>query len=175
MATDSALQVVFAHHTWATLALIDSCARLGDDQLRAPVAGVYGPVLDTLRHFIGNEAFDLAVVQGNPSLSIEAASLDLGELKALAETNGRGWQAILVGSQDVETMMLEVDPDDGYRREATLGLRLAQALHHANEHRTQVCSSLSMLGLDPPHLSAFDYGSAMGQIREVFPTEPGSG
>jgi uncharacterized damage-inducible protein DinB len=66
-------------------------------------------------------------------------------------------------------MFLEVDPVDGYSREATLGVRLAQALHHANEHRTQICCALSMLGLDPPHIDAFDYGKTTGHTTEVHP------
>jgi len=169
MTSPSPLEDAFAHHTWATLRLIDACVPLSIEQLQAPVPGAYGPILDTLRHFIGNEAFDLAVVQGSPSPLIESEMMELPELRALAAQSGEQWLSVLRQPLEPAAMFLEVDPGDGFRREATFGVRLAQALHHANEHRTQICSGLSMLGLAAPHLGAFSYGKTTGETTEVFP------
>lgn len=37
------------------------------------------------------------------------------------------------------------------------GLFLLQALHHGNDHRTQICSTLGALGLDVPELDGWTY------------------
>jgi uncharacterized damage-inducible protein DinB len=39
---------------------------------------------------------------------------------------------------------------------------LVQAIHHATEHRTQVLTILSQLGIEPPDLSGWAFGDAMG-------------
>jgi len=39
---------------------------------------------------------------------------------------------------------------------------LVQAIHHASEHRTQVLTILSQQGIEPPDLSGWAFGDAMG-------------
>ena len=54
---------------------------------------------------------------------------------------------------------------DGSRDEfetITAGLLVAQALHHATEHRSQVKTILSTAGLEPPELGGWTYGAAAG-------------
>ncbi|MCY7419541.1 MAG: hypothetical protein LH650_13840, partial [Chloroflexi bacterium] len=45
------LRDAFGHHVWATLTLLDACARLTPEQLATTVPGTYGRILATLRHF----------------------------------------------------------------------------------------------------------------------------
>jgi hypothetical protein len=44
------------------------------------------------------------------------------------------------------------------------GVFLAQALHHANEHRAHVCTILGALGYQPPDVSAWGYALATGRM-----------
>jgi len=44
---------------------------------------------------------------------------------------------------------------------------IAQALHHGNVHREQICSVLTTLGLEPPDLQVWAYAEATGHAREV--------
>ena len=60
----TALQDAFAHHTWATLRLLDACLALDAEQLSTAVPGTYGSILDTLRHLVGSDSSYLAVVTG---------------------------------------------------------------------------------------------------------------
>jgi hypothetical protein len=48
-----------------------------------------------------------------------------------------------------------------------LSLRLAQALHHGNDHRAQISIALTMLGVAPPALDAFTFGLQDGRVVEV--------
>jgi hypothetical protein len=44
---------------------------------------------------------------------------------------------------------MDVDETDGYERDAPVGIRLAQALPHGTGHRSQICTALTSLGLEP--------------------------
>ena len=47
-------------------------------------------------------------------------------------------------------------------RGSTVGVILAQLVHHGNEHRTQITTILGANGIEPPPLSAWAYGRAVG-------------
>jgi hypothetical protein len=49
------------------------------------------------------------------------------------------------------------------------GIFLAQALHHANEHRAHVCTVLGALGHEAPELSAWEYALATGRMTPKTP------
>ena len=50
--TTSVLDDAFAHHVWATVRVIETCEGLTEEQLRTPVPGTYGSIVDTLRHLV---------------------------------------------------------------------------------------------------------------------------
>jgi carboxymethylenebutenolidase len=49
----------------------------------------------------------------------------------------------------------------------TLGIRVAQIVHHGSDHRSQVCTGLTSLGVQPPDIDLWAYGAEMGKTREV--------
>ena len=51
----SVLVALFRHNAWASLNLLDFCARLSDEQQNATTAGTYGSIRDTLVHLIEGE------------------------------------------------------------------------------------------------------------------------
>jgi uncharacterized damage-inducible protein DinB len=53
-----------------------------------------------------------------------------------------------------------------------MGIRLAQVVHHGTDHRSQVCTALSSLGLTPPGIDVWDYGEATGRTRDVAAPVP---
>jgi uncharacterized damage-inducible protein DinB len=48
-----------------------------------------------------------------------------------------------------------------------MGLRLAQVVHHGSDHRSQVCTALTSLGITPPEIDLWAYGEAVGRTRDV--------
>jgi uncharacterized damage-inducible protein DinB len=46
---------------------------------------------------------------------------------------------------------------------------VAQALNHGNEHRAQIYTILTTIGVEPPDLDAWSYGLATGRFRETPP------
>jgi uncharacterized damage-inducible protein DinB len=159
----------FAHHAWATLRLIDACLALSDAQLETAVPGTYGSILQTMRHLVGSDAFDVFVLNDGGTVPIDAERMGLSDLRAAMERNAAAWSRLLAEDLDPDAVVREVDPGDGYQRDAPIGIRLAGALHHGADHRSQVCTALTALGVEPPRIDACDFGLADGRVVEKYP------
>ena len=70
--------------------------------------------------------------------------------------NGIAWMELLAGELDADTDMVE--HGDGWEFHAPLGFRLAQVIHHGTDHRSQVCTALTSLGLTPPDIDVWSFG-----------------
>ena len=71
-------------------------------------------------------------------------------------------------STDPDLVVKDVD-EAGYERTASVGLRLAQALHHGTDHRSQICTALTTLGIEPPEIDVWAFGGETGRVVEVGP------
>jgi uncharacterized damage-inducible protein DinB len=111
----------------------------------------------------------LRLLTSDRTPSPNPGSLGLDALRALVRETSAGWTAFLDEHPDSDRMVLEVDPRDGFRRDAAVGIRLAQALHHGNDHRSQVSSALTTLNLEPPDISAWAFGVTSGRSHEMLP------
>lgn len=165
----SLLDDAFAHHAWATGRLIEACAVLSPAQLATAVPGTYGSILATLRHVVSSDAFEMRVASGELSPIVNLDDATLAELGTAMQENSAGWSRILATNPDPDTVLREIDPDDGYQRDAPMGMRLAGALEHGAEHRGQVCTALSTLGIEPPRTLVMDLGIETGVVTEVYP------
>jgi uncharacterized damage-inducible protein DinB len=159
----------FSHHVWATLQLIDACLVLAPEQLGTVVPGTYGSILETMRHTVGADASYLFVVSGGRTSAIDEDQMDLAELRATMEGHSAAWSAILADDPDPDAV-LERHRDDGSETQAPVGIRLAQALHHGTDHRSQICTALTTLGVEPPFIDVWDFGLTDGRVVEVSPT-----
>jgi uncharacterized damage-inducible protein DinB len=165
----SPLDDAFAHHVWATLRLIDACQTLTPEQLDAPVPGTYGSILETTRHLVGGDTYYLSHLTGDPAREIDSGHMDLRELRAAMEADERTWIESLAKDLDYDTVVKDVD-GGGYERDASIGLRLAQALHHGTDHRSQICTALTTLGVEPPGIDVWEFGAQTGRVLDVPPT-----
>jgi uncharacterized damage-inducible protein DinB len=166
----SFMEDAFAHHVWATLRLVDTCLALSPQQLGTAVSGTYGSILDTLRHLIGSDAWDLFVATGDRASLIDEGDMHLSELRAAMESHGPAWSRFLARDLDPDAVLDEVDEDDGYERQIAVGIQLGQALHHGTDHRSQVCTALTTLGVEPPRIDVLDFGIQAGRVVEITPT-----
>jgi len=165
----SLLEAAFAHHVWATSRLIEACLDLNDEQLQTSVPGTRGPLLETLRHIVVGDAFDLFILTGDRGFAIDEERLSLVEALAVMERNGSGWAAYVTRPLDPDEMVHEVDESDGYQRWAPIGFRLAGTLNHGTDHRSQVCTALTTLGVEPPRIDVMDFGLDAGRVVEEMP------
>ncbi len=95
--------------------------------------------------------------------------MDLAELRAAMEGHGAAWSAILADDPDPDAV-LERHRDDGSQTDAPVSIRLAQALHHGTDHRSQICTALTTLGVEPPFIDVWDFGLLDGRVVEFPPT-----
>jgi uncharacterized damage-inducible protein DinB len=155
----------FAHHVWATLKVIDECLALSPEQLETAVPGTYGSILDTMRHTVGADSSYLFVMSGGTTPLIDEDHMDLSELRAVMEAHGAAWSSLLAQDLDPDAV-LERHRDDGSETHAPLSIRLAQAVHHGTDHRSQICTALTSLGVEPPFIDVWDYGEQAGTVTE---------
>jgi uncharacterized damage-inducible protein DinB len=167
--TASLLKDAYAHHVWATLRLIDACAPLLPQQLATSAPGTYGSILMTLRHLVQADCSYLFVMSDGGRPMIDADDMDLPVLRGIMEENGEAWSRLLESDLDPDRWQVRHRPD-GSETHATLGIRLAQALHHGTDHRSQVCTALTTLGIEPPDIDAWEYGIAHDRVRRTEPT-----
>ena len=166
--TRSLLDDAFAHNVWATLQLIDTCLGLSQEQLETAVPGTYGSVLDTMRHIVGSDSWYLFRITGDRSFVIDRRRMDLSELRTAMEDNGAVWSQILAGDIDPDAMLVETNDDGPDALDAT-GIVLGQALHHGTDHRSQVCTALTRLGIEPPDIDVWSFGIQNGRCIEGPP------
>jgi uncharacterized damage-inducible protein DinB len=166
--TRSLLDDAFAHHVWATLRLIDACLALPPDQLETAVPGTYGSIIDTMRHTVGADASYLFVTTKGRSPAIDEDRMDLAKLRTVMEGHGPAWSELLGAAPDPDAVLVR-HRDDGSETSAPIGIRLAQALHHGTDHRSQICTALTALGVVPPEIDVWDFGLQDGRVVDVPP------
>lgn len=167
--TTSLLEDAFAHHVWATLEVVDVCLALSPGQLATTVPGTYGSILETLRHLVGADARYLFVLDGGRTSAIDEDHLDLPQLRNVMESHGAAWSWLLAQDLDPGAVFVR-RRDDGSETHAPIGIRLAQALHHGTDHRSQICTALTTLGGEPPGIDVWDFGQQVGRVLERPPT-----
>lgn len=164
--TDSILKDAFAHHVWASMTLLDACATLSGEQMASATPGTYGSIRDTLRHLVGSDCSYLRVISGGNHQQADEESLDLDGLRAEMAGHAAAWQSVISGDPDPDRWLVRHRPD-GSETHAPLGIRLAQALHHGTDHRSQVCTALTNMGIEPPEIDVWDYGLAHDRTRRT--------
>jgi uncharacterized damage-inducible protein DinB len=162
------LDDAFGHHTWATLRLIDACAELTPEQLAMTVPGTYGPIIDTMRHLVSADASYLTVIGGEGGPAVDADAMDVTALRSLMARNAAGWPVVLASGLDPDRVLVRHRPD-GSESHAPVGVRIAQVLHHGTDHRSQVCTALTSLGIDPPAIDVWDYARAHDRLVDIPP------
>jgi uncharacterized damage-inducible protein DinB len=161
---DTTLVHLYRHNRWANLRLLDVCAGLDPELLTAPSAGgTYGNVQDTLVHLLAAEERYTLLLTGEAAPPPPLRESDRFPGFELLRQRARwsGESLIAVASQDpCEQILRGTRGGEEYALPAFVPL--VQAIHHGNEHRTQIASLLGRLGIEPPDLSAWAYGEPAG-------------
>ena len=159
--TTSLLADPFAHHAWANERLLDACVDLTPVQLATPVPGTYGTIGDTFRHLVSSDAWYLSLCGGHELDADPREATELNDLRPAIRSMGATWRDRLANDPDPETPVVETD--DGQEFRYPLGILLAQAIHHGTDHRSQICTALTNLGITPPEIDVWAYGESTGR------------
>jgi uncharacterized damage-inducible protein DinB len=154
----------FAHHAWATERLIEACAKLSDEQLATSAIGTRGPIIETLRHLVHSDHWYLSFFTERPALNHdEVDAMSLAELRSLFVANAAAWRVVIAEERDPDREIVEHDED--WTVHSPVGVRLAQVVHHGTDHRSQICTALTSLGIEPPEIDLWAFARATGRER----------
>jgi uncharacterized damage-inducible protein DinB len=158
----TALDHVLRHNTWANGRLLEFCRALEPDRLDEQAAGTYGTLYGTLQHLVSGEQWYLQLMTGE-LIGAEIRRDQRRTLDDLASIAARlGVRALAVAASDDPDRAVVVDREVDRRTDSTVGTVMAQLVHHGNEHRTQATTILGAGGIEPPEISGWAYGRAVG-------------
>lgn len=163
---NGALIQLHRHKAWATLSLIEHCQRLDAEHLDAPMPGTYGTLRDTLTHLVSSDEDYLRQLTG--AHEPEPAVIAFEELAERFRRAVPRWEEL---AADAEFQAREITASDGWRFPAAI--LMAQAVQHADEHRTQVLSILGARGLSGPRSDVWGYARQHDLLWP--PTPPATG
>ncbi len=154
---------LYRHMTWATLQVIEFCQGLDDANLDATVPGTYGTVRETLAHLVRAEEGYLSRIAGMPRPETRPdEQTPLAELAERIRRMGPEWERV---AHDDALPGGERITDDGWRVLALVPM--AQAIHHACEHRAHVLTILGARGVQAPDPDVWNYAEAHGLMHQV--------
>jgi uncharacterized damage-inducible protein DinB len=155
---------LYEHNNWANDQMIQACSALSDEQLDAePKSATKGSIRQTLMHLVRSQQGYLSLL----TLPVEArpeVRLAFSELRGSARISG---EALLALARDVANPSLKarVQTKDGYFVEPWVVM--LQVINHATEHREQINSMLTALGVPPLELDGWAYGDFTHALAPV--------
>lgn len=155
--TENFLARLFEHNNWANEKIIQACLALTEEQLdAAPQSATEGNIRSTLSHLVSAQFGYLRILtmpleerQGPVVLEFD------GLQKSLKDSGER----LLTLARDASKLPVSrIQTRDGYYVEPWV--IMVQIINHATEHREQIKSMLTSLGITPPSIDGWDYGDA---------------
>jgi uncharacterized damage-inducible protein DinB len=165
MMTENILVKFFEHNNWANLTLFQTCSTMGEEQLDAePLSATKGNIRHTLWHLVAAQQGYLSLLSGVDHRSNWQSPPPLAELQEAARTSGDGLLAL---AKDTTSSHLhkEIHTRNGYLTQPWVVM--LQAINHATEHREQIKSMLSSLGVIPPDLDGWSYAEATSALTPI--------
>jgi uncharacterized damage-inducible protein DinB len=155
---------LFEHNNWANLRIIEACSTLTDEQLDAePRSATKGSIRATLMHLVNSQQGYLSLL----TLPVDArqkSHLDFFELQKAVSVSGERLLSLAKADPD-QYLKSQLQTTDGYFVEPWVVM--IQIINHATEHREQICSMLSALGVTPPVLDGWSFGEATNALTPM--------
>lgn len=156
----AALTLLFRHHRWANLALIDALAALPADVLALSSPGTYGTIHQTLAHMVEGEERYLATLKGAETIVARQLPDELAALPVLREAARRQADELVALSGHVGEEATVRGTYNGRPFEMPALVPLLQAYHHGSEHRTNITTTLTAHGHQASALDVWTYLAA---------------
>jgi len=156
------LEKLFEHNNWANLRIIRACADLSDEQLDAgSPSATKGSIRRTLWHLVNSQAGYVSLLTGTERRFGWEEAPSFAELEEGARASGEGLLALARGEFDQRLAGRLRTWDDW---DLAPWVVVVQVINHAHEHREQISSMLSALGVAPPDNAGWTYGEATGTM-----------
>lgn len=156
------------HNAMMNRRLVDACRALSPEQLAATAAGTYSNIGATLVHIASSQE------------GYAARLLDVARPERLAADPFPGFETLSErfahSDAQLEEAAAQADPERKVRVTGDdppgtwwmpVSLFLLQAVNHGTEHRSQVATILTQLGIEPPAMDGWTYFIASGHMDPV--------
>lgn len=148
------------HDVWATQELLARCRALSAAELQLTAPGTYGSIQKTLAHIVrANEGYlNTYGVIPQPFMELTAPVDEIAT--RLARVRDAVEELFRSKQVDFDRKI----HDERRKLDMELWVPLAQFSHHGTDHRSQICTILTLNGLEVPELDVWTYASAEGAI-----------
>jgi uncharacterized damage-inducible protein DinB len=155
---------IFEHNNWANQKIIQSCYALSEEQLDAePHSVTKGTIRRTLVHLVSSQYSYLRTLTLPLEKRLDSPTVAFTELEESAKMSGEDLLALARGER--KPLKSQFQTRDGYNVEPWV--LMVQIINHATEHREQIKSMLSVLGVTPPDIDGWDYGEATNTLFPI--------
>jgi uncharacterized damage-inducible protein DinB len=161
---ENILVKLFEHNNWANLQIIRACSALSDEQLDAePQSVTKGSIHHTLLHLVAAQQGYLSLLTV-PVEARSSVSPAFAEVEESARGSGKGLLS-LARDESNDFLKGQLKTTDGYLVEPWVVM--VQAINHATEHREQIKSMLSTMGVRPPNIDGWSYGEVTEALIQI--------
>jgi uncharacterized damage-inducible protein DinB len=158
----------FKHNAMMNQRLMEACRGLSSEQLGATATGTYGTIGATLVHIANaQEGYAARLLDGERPERLAEDPFPGFEVVAehLAHGDSQLEEAATKAGQDRKVKVTGDDPPGAWLM--PVSLFLLQAVNHGTEHRSQVATILTQLGVEPPEMDGWTYFFQSGQMVDV--------
>jgi uncharacterized damage-inducible protein DinB len=160
---------LFRHNRWANAEMLAACTELTAEQLATELPGTYGRLDQTLIHLAraqGGYVVDLTGWRPGPEHRLEYDEPFPGVERIARHLDETGAMLIeFVERADPDRILELVDDEDGSSWKYAEWVVLLQAAFHGTEHRQQIATILTHIGVQPPEPDVWAYWESLGGIE----------
>jgi len=162
--TENFLAKIFEHNNWANQKIIEACSALIDEQLDTPPqSATEGTIRSTLLHLVSAQNGYLRILTLPLEERQKWVEITFAEAQGSLKSSG---EKLLELARDISKLPeTRIQTKDGYYVEAWV--LMVQIINHATEHREQIKSMLTALGVTPPSIDGWDYGDVSNALVPI--------
>jgi uncharacterized damage-inducible protein DinB len=143
------------YNRWASLQILEDCRELDQSQLDLKAPGAYGNIADLLVHLLSAEQRYVRRLTGaEPTLNEKHQFPGVDKLVEHARRSG---DALLKAAESLQADDTTEADYDGRKVNLRKSLIVVQAIHHGNDHRTQVGMILESNSIPHQEIDVWHY------------------
>lgn len=143
---------LYSYNTYANQLVLDTAARLSDEEFSRQASPSHGSVRDLLIHIVGSEAFFLKLCQGQPMPPRPDEPPTLAQMRAYFSVHAGEQENYLTSLADGDLQREVTFQMAGHEFLLPVWQLLIQAFVHSTHHRGELSIVLSQLGYPLPTL-----------------------
>ncbi|MBE0410458.1 MAG: DinB family protein [Anaerolineales bacterium] len=154
------------YNNWANAQILAACQVLTSEQLASSAPGSYGTIRATLQHIILAEAYYIGLLTGSRPQPLFKWD-DQPNLAEVSTFANQVAGALLDTIKRIPPTHIVHEQEDGNTFDYQALAIFIQVVNHGIEHRTNITTILSSLGLPVPEVDGWGYLSALPDRFEM--------